>query len=175
VNALALVLLAALVGVIAGVAVTVMSWTTQRLNELLFAIPHAAYLSASTGLEPWRLFVVPILGGLVLGAVMSASGRFRARQVVDPVEANALYGGRMSLLDSLGRGPGDHDLERGRGFGRARGRLTAKWDRGPPRRLESMPACAATTCACSLAAAPPVPSVLPSPPRSLAPSTPSSW
>ena len=50
------------------------------------------------------MLLVPVAGGLLLGAVMSASGRFRSRQVVDPIEANALYGGRMSLLDSLGVG-----------------------------------------------------------------------
>jgi CIC family chloride channel protein len=103
-NELALVLLAAIVGIVAGVAVTVMSWTTQLVHELFFAIPRGAYLSASTGLDPLRVMTVPVLGGLLLGAVMSASGRFRSRQVVDPIEANALYGGRMSLLDSLGVG-----------------------------------------------------------------------
>jgi CIC family chloride channel protein len=103
-NELALVLLAAMVGMIAGLAVAVMSRTTQLLHEILFAIPPGAHLSASTGLEVWRVLAVPVLGGLVLGAVMTASGRFRSRQVIDPIEANALYGGRMSLLDSLGVG-----------------------------------------------------------------------
>jgi CIC family chloride channel protein len=101
---IAFVALAALVGAGAGVAVTVMSRTTQLLHELLFAIEPGAHLSASSGLEPWRVVGVPVLGGLLLGAVMSVSGRFRSRQVVDPIEANALYGGRMSLLDSLGVG-----------------------------------------------------------------------
>ena len=96
--------LAVLVGAGAGIAVTVMSRTTQLLHELLFAIQPGARLSASSGLEAWRVLLVPVVGGLLLGAVMSASGRFRSRQVVDPIEANALYGGRMSLLDSLGVG-----------------------------------------------------------------------
>ena len=70
----------------------------------MFAIAPGTRLSASAGLEAWRLLLMPVMGGLLLGAVMSASGRFRSRQVVDPIEANALYGGRMSLLDSLGVG-----------------------------------------------------------------------
>jgi CIC family chloride channel protein len=101
---IAFVALAALVGAGAGFAVTVMSHATQLAHELLFAIPSGARLSASAGLEPWRVLLIPVAGGLLLGAVMSASGRFRSRQVVDPIEANALYGGRMSLLDSLGVG-----------------------------------------------------------------------
>ncbi len=101
---IAFVALAVLVGAGAGFAVTVMSRTTQLLHELLFAIAPGARLSASSGLEAWRVLLVPVAGGLLLGAVMSASGRFRSRQVVDPIEANALYGGRMSLLDSLGVG-----------------------------------------------------------------------
>ena len=101
---IAFVALAILVGAGAGFAVTVMSRTTQLLHELLFAIEPGTRLSASTGLEAWRVLLVPVAGGLLLGAVMSASGRFRSRQVVDPIEANALYGGRMSLLDSLGVG-----------------------------------------------------------------------
>jgi CIC family chloride channel protein len=100
----AFIVLAALVGAGAGLAVTVMSHATQLAHELLFGISPAARLSASAGLEPWRVLLVPVMGGLLLGAVMSASGRFRSRQVVDPIEANALYGGRMSLLDSLGVG-----------------------------------------------------------------------
>jgi CIC family chloride channel protein len=98
------VALAVLVGAGSGVAVAVMSRTTQLLHELLFAIEPGARLSASSGLAPLRVLIVPVVGGLLLGAVMSASGRFRSRQVVDPIEANALYGGRMSLLDSLGVG-----------------------------------------------------------------------
>jgi len=81
-----------------------MDQATQLLHRVLFDLPHGVRLSASTGLEPWRVLVVPILGGLVLAAVMSLRGRFSSRQVVDPIEANALYGGRMSLLDSLGVG-----------------------------------------------------------------------
>ncbi len=100
----AFIVLAALVGAGAGLAVTVMSHATQLAHELLFGISPGARLSASAGLEPWRVLLVPVMGGLLLGAVMSASGRFRSRQVVDPIEANALYGGRMSLLDSLGVG-----------------------------------------------------------------------
>ena len=48
-----------------------------------------------------RTVLVPTLGGLVLGLIGLASSRNHPRRTVDPIEANALYGGRMSLNDSL--------------------------------------------------------------------------
>jgi CIC family chloride channel protein len=44
---------------------------------------------------------VPALGGLVLGIGALVVRRYRTNEIVDPVEANALFGGRMSLLDSI--------------------------------------------------------------------------
>ena len=81
-----------------------MGHATQLLHEVLFDLPPGVRLSAGSGLDPWRVLVVPVLGGVVLVLIMKLRGRFSSRQVVDPIEANALYGGRMSLLDSLGVG-----------------------------------------------------------------------
>ena len=97
-------LLGGAIGASAGIAVTVMSRILQLMHEVLFGIEHGTRLSAGLAIEHWRVMVVPIAGGLVLGAVMNLSGRFRSRRIVDPIEANAIYGGRMSLLDSLGVG-----------------------------------------------------------------------
>jgi len=52
-------------------------------------------------LNPVATVAVPALGGLALGMVGLAITRWWPRQVVDPIEANALYGGRMSLGGSL--------------------------------------------------------------------------
>jgi CIC family chloride channel protein len=45
--------------------------------------------------------LVPSIGGLLLGLFGLAVLRYHPRRAVDPIEANALYGGRMSLNDSL--------------------------------------------------------------------------
>src|SRR5205807_10186122 len=45
--------------------------------------------------------LVPMLGGLLLGAAGIAIARYRPAREVDPIEANALRGGRMSLRGSL--------------------------------------------------------------------------
>src|SRR5207342_3769025 len=42
-----------------------------------------------------------VAGGLVVGLLGLAVARWWPRRAVDPIEANALYGGRMSLNDSL--------------------------------------------------------------------------
>ena len=41
------------------------------------------------------------LGGLVVGLAVLLVRRWRPREAVDAIEANALHGGRMSLTDSL--------------------------------------------------------------------------
>ena len=52
-------------------------------------------------LNPIRTVAVPTLGGLLIGLLGLVIVRYRPRRAVDPIEANALYGGRMSLNDSL--------------------------------------------------------------------------
>ena len=96
-----LLALAAWVGACAGVMVYVMTEAAQLMHELLFAIPAGAHLSAMPRLEAWRTLLVPSLGGLALGLFGLLMGRLRPRRAIDPIEANALYGGRMSLNDSL--------------------------------------------------------------------------
>jgi chloride channel protein, CIC family len=96
-----LVVLSAFVGCGAGIAVWLMTETTQLIHELLFRISAGERLSAMVELDPIRTMAVPTLGGLVLGLIGLVIVRYHPRRAVDPIEANALYGGRMSLNDSL--------------------------------------------------------------------------
>lgn len=104
----ALVLLAAATGCIGGLAVAAMSRATQFLREVLYRLPPGQRLSGLTAFPEQGLmgfaFLVPALGGAVLGLLLLVSFRGRGRSkrpVVDPIEANALHGGRMSLRGSL--------------------------------------------------------------------------
>jgi CIC family chloride channel protein len=96
-----LVVLAALVGVISGLVVAVMSGSVNLLHELFFRVPHGERLSAQLRLDPYLALAVPILGGVIFGAANEIIRRWRPEREIDPIEANALHGGRMSLLGSL--------------------------------------------------------------------------
>lgn len=89
------------IGSVAGVGVALAHNTVQWLHEVLFGLDHGAYLSASPALDPARVFAALIVGGLVVGLYTWGVRRWRKREAVDPIEANALYGGRMSLTDSV--------------------------------------------------------------------------
>ncbi|WP_018181533.1 chloride channel protein [Kaistia granuli] len=94
-----LLVVAALIGCLAGVAVTVMSRLAQWLHVVLFAIARDDFLSAALAITPsWRVLATAG-GGIVLGGVYWLFRR--SQPIVDPIEANALHGGRMSLRDSL--------------------------------------------------------------------------
>ncbi|GAB0117346.1 chloride channel protein [Acidisoma sp. 7E03] len=96
-----LTVLAAGIGIGAGIVVVVMNGTIQIMHETLFGIPPGSRLSAASEIAIPRLLLVPMLGGLALGLSGLVLARWRPRRAVDPIEANALYGGRMSLVDSV--------------------------------------------------------------------------
>ena len=92
---------AIVVGVGAGVLVTLMARAAQLAHVLLFGIPLDLRLSATASVSPMVALAAPVAGGLVLGAMEGWRRRRNISPAVDPVEANALRGGRMSLRDSL--------------------------------------------------------------------------
>ena len=96
-----LVFLAAFVGLGAGLCVTAMSMVTQFMHETLFGIGHYERLSGQLTITWWRLLAVVPGGGAMMGLSLLALARWWPRRAIDPIEANALYGGRMSTADSL--------------------------------------------------------------------------
>jgi CIC family chloride channel protein len=100
-NDLFLLALAAGAGIMSGISVSVMDVLVDALKHAVFGIPYGAHLSASSSL-PWpRVVTMPVLGGLIVGLLTTLWRRWRPREVVDAIEANALFGGRMSVTDSL--------------------------------------------------------------------------
>jgi CIC family chloride channel protein len=93
--------LGAAVGALAGLIVAGMSGLVTLMHAALFAIPVGQRLSATSILDPWRALAVPTVGGLIFGLGLLALARWRPVREVDPIEANALHGGRMSLIGSL--------------------------------------------------------------------------
>ncbi len=95
-----IIVLAALVGAVAGLVVVGMSATVALMHLLLFKLPPGERLSAQVTVDPLIVILVPCLGGLLFGLVSAYIARRRGTEV-DPIEANALHGGRMSIRGSL--------------------------------------------------------------------------
>lgn len=95
------VAVAVVIGLLSGLLVAIISRLSQIAHALLFDIPYDAHLSATQAIVWQRLLFVPILGGVVL-AVMGVVFVIRRKgQLADAIEANALYGGRVSFRGSL--------------------------------------------------------------------------
>jgi chloride channel protein, CIC family len=96
------ILLAAAIGIVSGVIVSLLAATVQRAHEILFGLAPGTRLSAVGQLDMLPVLVFPTVGGLVLAAVtlLVSRWRWRKRVPIDPIEANAVHGGRLSLIDS---------------------------------------------------------------------------
>ena len=97
-----LFVLALATGVAAGLGVVLTNTALSLVRHLAFGIPFGAHLSEPSNIAAPRLMLMPILGGLIVGLTATVLRRWRPREVVDAIEANALFGGRMSMGDSLG-------------------------------------------------------------------------
>jgi chloride channel protein, CIC family len=96
-----LLVLALAAGVAAGVGVVLTDLALGLLRWAAFGIPEQGHLS-DIDLGWSRVLAMPVLGGLLVGLASALLRRWRPREVVDAIEANALFGGRMSVGDSVG-------------------------------------------------------------------------
>jgi CIC family chloride channel protein len=94
------IVLAIVVGGGAGLMAVAQGRLAHLLQEHLFGITPDSRLSASVSVPPVLLLWLPV-GGLVLASFNFLVGFWKSRPVIDVVEANSLYGGRMSLRGSL--------------------------------------------------------------------------
>src|ERR1700757_4988299 len=100
-NEFYLIPLALVVGVVAGAVVTLMSEIAQIAHVLIYGIRIDVRLSANDYVNPVIALIAPALGGLTLGIMEWSRRRLKISSAVDPIEANALRGGRLSLRDSM--------------------------------------------------------------------------
>jgi CIC family chloride channel protein len=89
------------VGVLAGLCVALMTTIVNVAHVAIYGIPFDVRLSAAERITPLAAFGGPMLGGIALGAIEVWLARKKTPPAVDPVEANALRGGRMSLGESV--------------------------------------------------------------------------
>ena len=88
-------------GAVIGALVAGLHLLVDWLHHVAFNIAGDHTLSTGIGIDAERILVVPALGGLLLGIGALIMRRYRPNDVIDPIEANALHGGRMSMKDSL--------------------------------------------------------------------------
>jgi CIC family chloride channel protein len=92
--------LSIVVGAGAGLLAVLLAGVAHALQTMLFGFPVDERLSALPHLNPVLLLWLPV-GGALVGLLSWAAGKWRSHQLIDAVEANALYGGHLSVRDSL--------------------------------------------------------------------------
>ncbi|QPF85584.1 chloride channel protein [Bradyrhizobium genosp. L] len=100
-NEFYLIPLALVLGAITGAVVTLMAEIAQIAHVLIYGIPIDVRLSANTSVSPWAALIAPAAGGLALGVMEWSRRRLKISNAVDPIEANALRGGQLSMRDSV--------------------------------------------------------------------------
>jgi CIC family chloride channel protein len=92
--------LAVVIGIASGIIAGLMGAMTTWMHVVMFG-PEAEHgLSALTNLHP-AVLLFPAVGGLVLSILNIGLSRWWPRPPIDPIEANALYGGRMTVGDGV--------------------------------------------------------------------------
>ncbi|CUW42969.1 voltage gated chloride channel family protein [Brucella vulpis] len=95
-----IVIAGALIGILSGLAVAAIGGISQWMHQAIFGLQQGERLSATIQLYP-SAFIAPMAGGILMGVLIWVLARWRKRPIVDPIEANALHGGRLSLTDSF--------------------------------------------------------------------------
>ncbi|ESQ87441.1 chloride channel protein [Asticcacaulis sp. AC460] len=93
------ILLAAGVGLLAGVMSAALAHVAHAMQVLFYGFSPDLRLSGQLQLDWWHILALPA-GGLVLAMIRFAFPR-RTRAPIDAVEANALHGGRIPARDSM--------------------------------------------------------------------------
>jgi len=96
-----LVIAGAFVGITSGLAVTAMSLISRQMHMLIYGVGDDGRLSSAVIDNKLLLLLAPIAGGVLLGLMLFILSKTRKKPMIDPIEANALHGGRLSLTDSI--------------------------------------------------------------------------
>ena len=93
--------IAILIGAAAGLCVSLMSFAAEGAHVLIYNIALDRKLSGYDHVSPVAAVLGLVGGGLIIGLLDVWLRRVKAPPRVDPIEANALRGGRLSLRDGL--------------------------------------------------------------------------
>ncbi len=94
-------ILAIISGIIGAFAVEFLNRSSLLLHRLLFHLSGSGHLSGLSLVNPWYCICIPLLGAIGLAATYRYLGPYFNSKIADIIEANALYGGKLSVKDSL--------------------------------------------------------------------------
>lgn len=96
-------LLAAATGVIVAYGVILFTIGVEALTQLAYGEGTSLLAQGARGLEPWRAFIVPVIGGVIVGFILWTAKRFgilpdiRCQGVAEVIEARASPPGHLSV------------------------------------------------------------------------------
>ncbi len=93
-----LVIAGVVVGIMSGLLVALISGMSTGLHYLIFGVTDTLSGSRVSG---GIVLLAPVMGGVILGLIFFILSKRRKKPMIDPIEANALHGGRLSLTDSV--------------------------------------------------------------------------
>lgn len=91
----------AILGAMVGALIVGIHHMLGSVHSYIFDIPRGAHISSADHVNRIRILLIPLFGGLLLGFMTFLRHRLKLRDVVDPIEANAIHGGNLSLFGSL--------------------------------------------------------------------------
>ena len=100
-NAFGHVIVAIVVGAISGLGVTLMTKVAETAHVLIYHIAFDERLSASARVPLVVAAAALGIGGAIVGLMDRHRRSRELPPTVDPIEANALHGGRLSMRDGL--------------------------------------------------------------------------
>src|ERR1700742_247234 len=83
---IAQITLCAGIGALVGGITNYLRLLVDLLHKINFELPKHIRLSTGLATDHWRLLLVPAIGGLLLGIGAWIARRYRAGEIVDPVE-----------------------------------------------------------------------------------------
>lgn len=95
----AFIVLAVVVGLLAGLFTMVQGALAHGLQHLLYGVTINRLSALGSIQHPWRLLALPVGGGILM--LLNHYPFRRSQPPVDVVEANALHGGRIPVADNL--------------------------------------------------------------------------
>lgn len=92
-----LMLLAVIVGTVAGYGAIGFYLLLGTIQEFLFGIDDTQLASASANIAWWKILLIPVLGGLIVGQLLRFMPLGRAQTVAHVIEAAALNDGKLNF------------------------------------------------------------------------------